>query len=83
LLLTEGLKEVDALGLQCVLGASPEGEELYKRFGFEEVAAKDLKLEEYEGGEGMGVARHCEFYLILLLRFFEIWFALTRRWRSC
>ncbi|TVY28437.1 hypothetical protein LHYA1_G002810, partial [Lachnellula hyalina] len=58
LLLTEGLKEVDALGLQCVLGASPEGEELYKRFGFEEVAAKDLKLEEYEGGEGMSVARH-------------------------
>ncbi|TVY32546.1 hypothetical protein LOCC1_G008771 [Lachnellula occidentalis] len=49
LLLAEGLKEVDALGLQCVLGASPEGEELYKRFGFEEVAAKELKSWEYEG----------------------------------
>ncbi|TVY33161.1 hypothetical protein LSUB1_G008029, partial [Lachnellula subtilissima] len=58
LLLTEGLKEIDALGLQCVLGASPEGEELYRRFGFGEIAAKELKLEEYEGGEGMGVARH-------------------------
>jgi predicted N-acetyltransferase YhbS len=53
LLLAEGLKEVDELGLQCVLGASPEGEELYKRFGFEEYEVMHLRLWEYEGGEGM------------------------------
>jgi hypothetical protein len=54
----EGLKEVDRLGLQCVLGASPEGEGLYKKYGFEEVEVMELKLWEYEGGEGMGIARH-------------------------
>jgi len=58
MLMKEGLEEVDRLGLQCVLGASPEGEGLYKKFGFEEVKVMELKLWEYEGGEGMGVARH-------------------------
>jgi ribosomal protein S18 acetylase RimI-like enzyme len=58
LLMQEGLKEVDRLGLQCVLGASPEGEGLYKKYGFEEVEVMELKLWEYEGGEGMGIARH-------------------------
>lgn len=65
LLLAEGLGKVDELGLQCVLGASPEGVELYRRFGFEEVAARELKLWEYEGGEGMGVTRHCELPLLV------------------
>ncbi|EPE28552.1 Acyl-CoA N-acyltransferases (Nat) [Glarea lozoyensis ATCC 20868] len=58
LLLSEGLKEVDALGLQCVLGASPEGYGLYERYGFKEVGMMELKLWEYEGGEGLGETRH-------------------------
>ena len=58
-LLREGLTEADRLGLQSVLGASPEGEDLYKRFGYEAIAEMDLKLWEYEGGAGLGIARHC------------------------
>ena len=58
LLLSEGLQEVDKLGLPCVLGASPEGEGLYRRWGWEEVEVMEMRLWEYEGGEGMGLARH-------------------------
>lgn len=57
-LLEEGLKEIDQLGLPCVLGASPEGETLYRRYGWEEVEVMEMRLWEYEGGEGMGLARH-------------------------
>ncbi|KAG9235063.1 acyl-CoA N-acyltransferase [Amylocarpus encephaloides] len=58
LMLSEGLKEVDRRGLQCVLGASPEGAGLYEKIGFKEVGSMELKLWEYEGGEGMGMTRH-------------------------
>ncbi|KAG4440517.1 hypothetical protein IFR05_003987 [Cadophora sp. M221] len=51
-LLETGLKEVDRLGLQCVLASSKEGLGLYKRFGFVEFETMKLKLWEYEGGEG-------------------------------
>lgn len=57
-LLEDGLKEVDELGLQVVLGASPEGEGLYKRYGFTEYAAWIHRLSDYEGGKGMSDARH-------------------------
>jgi hypothetical protein len=58
MLLEDGLREVDALGLQAVLGASPEGLGLYKKYGFVDYEVMDFNLWEYEGGEGMGVARH-------------------------
>lgn len=58
MLLKAGLEEADARALQCVLGASPEGEGLYKRYGFEIVSGLDLKLWEYEGGEGLGRSSH-------------------------
>jgi hypothetical protein len=57
--LADGLAEADRLGLQSILAASPEGEDLYKRFDFQEVKVMNLNLWEYEGGEGMGIARHC------------------------
>jgi hypothetical protein len=57
-LLEDGLNEADELGLQAVLGSSPEGETLYKRYGFVEFAVMNLELWKYEGGEGMGLARH-------------------------
>jgi ribosomal protein S18 acetylase RimI-like enzyme len=57
-LLEEGLREVDEAGLQAVLGASPDGEGLYKKFGFKEFEIMDIKLWEYEGGEECGIARH-------------------------
>lgn len=59
ILLEDGLKEADELGLQCVLGASPEGLGLYKKHGFSEFKNMSLNLWEYEGGEGMGVVDHC------------------------
>ncbi|KAE8454006.1 hypothetical protein EG329_007782 [Mollisiaceae sp. DMI_Dod_QoI] len=53
-ILEHGLKEVDKLGLQCVLGASKEGLGLYTKFGFEKYETIPIKLWEYEGGEGFG-----------------------------
>jgi hypothetical protein len=41
-----------------VLGASPEGYGLYERYGFKETGMMELKLWEYEGGEGMGSTSH-------------------------
>lgn len=58
LLLKAGLKETDEAGLQCVLGASPEGLGLYKKYGFIEFDHMSLNLWEYEGGAGMGVVNH-------------------------
>jgi len=57
-LLKQGLREVDKRGLQCVLGASPEGKGLYEKFGFRVTKTLDLDLEKYEGGEGYGVVKH-------------------------
>ena len=57
-LLEEGLREVDDAGWQAVLGASPDGEGLYKKFGFQEFDFMERNLWEYEGGEGCGIARH-------------------------
>ncbi len=62
MLLAEGLKEVDALGLQCVLGASPEGRNLYKRFGFEDFSIHVLHMSRFEGGEGMEDDEHVVMY---------------------
>jgi ribosomal protein S18 acetylase RimI-like enzyme len=59
ILLEDGLKEADELGLQSVLGASTEGLGLYKKHGFVEFKQMSLNLWEYEGGEGMGVVDHC------------------------
>lgn len=58
LLLEDGLREADVQGLQVVLGASPEGIGLYRKYGFVDFEVMDLNLWEYEGGEGMGIARH-------------------------
>lgn len=61
-LMEQGLAEADRLGLQCILGASPEGEGLYERYGFRLVEVMGFKLWEYEGGgeERMkgNIARH-------------------------
>jgi hypothetical protein len=46
----QGLAEADRLGLQCILGASPEGEGLYERYGFRLVEVMGFKLWEYGGG---------------------------------
>lgn len=46
-----------------MLGASPEGEGLYGRFGFEVVERRELRLSEWEGGDGMGVTTHGELIL--------------------
>jgi ribosomal protein S18 acetylase RimI-like enzyme len=59
LLLDAGLREADDAGLQCILGASPEGQGLYKKYGFVEFEQMSLNLWEYDGGEGMGVVNHC------------------------
>jgi len=59
LLLEDGLREADKMGLQCVLGASPAGLSLYKKHGFVEFEKMSLNLWQYEGGEGMGVVEHC------------------------
>lgn len=58
LLIEDGLKEADRLGLQAVLGASKEGLGLYKKHGFTEFEVMEVRLWEYEGGEGMGLDRH-------------------------
>ena len=61
-MLEAGLAEADSLGLQTILGASPMGEGLYRRYGFELTEVMALKLWEYEGGEDLVVgeeARHC------------------------
>ncbi|KAG0652075.1 hypothetical protein D0Z07_1173 [Hyphodiscus hymeniophilus] len=58
LLIEDGLKVADEAGLQAVLGASDQGIGLYKKHGFGEDVVVDLKLWEYEGGEGLGVTRH-------------------------
>ena len=58
LLFEEGLKRADEAGLQTVLGASSHGLGLYKKYGCVEGKVVDLKLWEYEGGEGLGVTRH-------------------------
>ncbi len=53
-----GLKEADELGLQAVLGASKEGKGLYKKYGFVEFKVMEVRLWEYEGGEGMSLDHH-------------------------
>jgi N-acetylglutamate synthase-like GNAT family acetyltransferase len=55
MLLENGLKEADELGLQSVLGASKSGKGLYKKYGFVEFEIMEIKLWEYEGGEGMSL----------------------------
>jgi ribosomal protein S18 acetylase RimI-like enzyme len=58
MLMEDGLKEADKLGLQTVLGASKQGLGLYKKYGFTEFETMEIKLWEYEGGQGMGTDRH-------------------------
>jgi ribosomal protein S18 acetylase RimI-like enzyme len=58
ILFEEGLKVADEAGLQTILGASDQGIGLYKKYGCVECVVLDLKLWEYEGGEGLGVTRH-------------------------
>ncbi|QSZ36778.1 hypothetical protein DSL72_006661 [Monilinia vaccinii-corymbosi] len=57
-LLEQGLQFADAKGFQTVLGASPWGIGLYRNHGFVEVHVMDIRLHEYEGGEGMGTISH-------------------------
>jgi hypothetical protein len=52
------LKEVDDAGVPAVLGASPEGEGLYRRYGFEEVVVMNFDLRDYGGTPEMGVEQH-------------------------
>jgi GNAT superfamily N-acetyltransferase len=52
------LRETDELRLQAVLGASREGRGLYKRYGFRDYEVMELKMWEYEGGEGMAIEEH-------------------------
>ncbi|ESZ96505.1 hypothetical protein SBOR_3127 [Sclerotinia borealis F-4128] len=57
-LLTQGLQLADEKALQVVLGASPWGIGLYRKFGFVEVHVMDIRLRDYVGGEGMGGTSH-------------------------
>lgn len=63
-LLYQGLAEADNIGLQSILASSPDGEGLYKRFGFKEYKVMRLNLRKYVGGEqlrgddGDGIVRH-------------------------
>lgn len=61
-MLEDGLKDADEAGLQCVLGSSPEGLGLYKKYGFVEVKQMSLDLSHYEGGKGMGAVIHSIMY---------------------
>lgn len=58
MLMEDGLKEADRLGIQAVLGASKQGLGLYRKYGFTEFETMEINLWEYEGGEGMGTDRH-------------------------
>lgn len=58
MMLEEGLREADRRGLQSILGASPYGIGLYRRHGYVDFEAMELKLWEYERGKGMGLAKH-------------------------
>ncbi|TGO27090.1 hypothetical protein BPAE_0047g00060 [Botrytis paeoniae] len=58
LLLEQGLKLADEKSLQVVLGASPWGIGLYRKYGFVDVHGMDIQLDRYEGGKGMGSTRH-------------------------
>ncbi|KAF7929656.1 hypothetical protein BELL_0452g00080 [Botrytis elliptica] len=58
LLLEQGLKLADEKSLQVVLGASPWGIGLYRKYGFVDVHCMDIQLDRYEGGKGMGSTRH-------------------------
>ncbi|KAF2012269.1 hypothetical protein BU24DRAFT_273462 [Aaosphaeria arxii CBS 175.79] len=52
LLVDWGCREADKRNVECYLEASPMGEPLYKRFGFERVKVVELDLGAYEeGGE--------------------------------
>ncbi|KAJ8067469.1 hypothetical protein OCU04_004814 [Sclerotinia nivalis] len=44
--------------IQVILGASPWGIGLYRKHGFQEVHSMDIRLDLYEGGEGMGSTSH-------------------------
>lgn len=41
-----------------MLGASPWGIGLYRKYGFVDVHVMNIRLEEYEGGERMGGTSH-------------------------
>lgn len=62
MLMEDGLKEVDCLGLQVAHGASQQGLGLYKKYEYVELETKDINLSEYEGGEGMGSDKHSIVY---------------------
>ena len=51
-LLEWGLQEVDELGLECWLDASPYGLGLYKRYGWKEVKVLDFDLSRWGGEDG-------------------------------
>lgn len=55
MLIEQGLKEIDELNLQSVLGASKEGKGLYQKHGFVAFDTMEIRLWEYEGGEGFGM----------------------------
>lgn len=58
MLLEAFLKDADALGVQAVLGASPYGRGLYKKYGFVDYHIEVVDLSQYEGGEGYGEDVH-------------------------
>ncbi len=58
MLLEDGLKEADRLGIQAVLGASKQGLGLYRKCGFTDFETMEIDLWKYDGGEGMGTDRH-------------------------
>jgi GNAT superfamily N-acetyltransferase len=58
LLFKDFVHEADEAGLQAILGASPVGIGLYRKYGFVDFRVMNFKLWEYDGGKGMGIARH-------------------------
>ncbi|KAF2877787.1 hypothetical protein BDV95DRAFT_480223 [Massariosphaeria phaeospora] len=70
-----GVRRADEAGVQCWVEASPMGEGLYKRWGFERVAEVGVDLGEWGVGEGeLRFVVSCVWFSFL---FYVVWF-----WRS-
>ena len=51
MLIKWGVEQADRDGLECYIEASPDGLELYKRYGWEEVEDYDVEYEGEDGGK--------------------------------
>ena len=52
-----GCERADVEGLPCFVDSSITGHPLYRKLGFRDVGSMEVDLDQYEGGEGLGVQR--------------------------